>query len=155
MATPNQARQIEKLTSGDKERMEQERAELKDQMTAINRGETSTARDAIDSSIVQKNLNRTEEMLARDEALIAKGRDKDKLQREAKALEEELRQNMISHNEAWPTRMGTIEAERAIQKQMRFETQYGEKARRWQNIQRRLEPNDPDAGNLDRIRPSR
>lgn len=144
----------EKLTPGDRERFEDQKADLESQLAAIKGKETAAA-EAIDESVVRRNLAKTTAILEKDVELEARGRQKDSLAREAKALEEELKANMPSKNEMWPTRMGTPESEKCVQKQMRFERQFGDKARRWKDIQRRLEPDNPYAGSLDRIRPER
>lgn len=154
MARHATERQVEKLSPEDRKRFQEQQAELQEQLDAIQKNETAAA-GAIDQNIVRRNLAKTTAVLERDAEAEARGRQKDALAREAKALAEELRENMPTKNEMWPVRMGTPESEKCVQKQMRFEKVYGEKARRWQDIQRRLEPDNPYAGSLDNIRPDR
>lgn len=147
-------RPVEKLTPADRERFEEKRGDLEDQLRIIKSGESQAA-ESLSRSVVERDLAKTSKLLEQDEEAIARGREKDKIAREAKELEAELREAMPSHNDMWPTRLGTMESERAVQRQMAFESKYGEKARRWQNLQRRLEPEDPFASSLERIRRER
>lgn len=153
MAKPSK-QSIEKLSPEDRERFEQERADLEDQLNAIKSKDTSAA-ESLNRGIVEKNLARTTAVLERDEEATARGRQKDVLSREAKILEEELTKAMPTKNQMWPVRMGSVESEEAVRREMQFTTKMGDKARRWQEIQRRLEPEDPHAASLERIRPDR
>lgn len=144
----------EKMSPEDRQRHEEQRNELQSQLDAIKEGETETSK-SLDENIIRRNLAKTKSMIERDDQLDARAGQKDAYAREAKALAEELRENMPTKNEMWPVRMGTPESEACIQKQMRFENMYGEKARRYQELQRRLEPQNPYAGSLDVIRPDR
>ncbi len=154
MAKNATERQADKLTPGDKERFEGQRTDLEAQLKAIQNKEVAAA-EGLDATVVKQNLAKTESILNKDEELAVRGRQKDVLNRESKELEAKLKANMPTKNEMWPVRMGTPEAEAAVQKQMRFETKFGDDARRWQECQRRLQPDNPFAGSLDRIRPER
>lgn len=100
---------------------------------------------------IQAMLNRNRAKLARDEALIAKGRQKDKIASEARRLEEEIVKNRPTQKmmEAKP---GTTEFNRAVQANIAFQRQFKPAMMRLKDLKRRLEPDNPNAGNLENVR---
>lgn len=152
MASPLEEK-LKKMHPVDRESMLEQRNVLAEQMEVIKRGDVGPANN-LDQSIIKRQLEQKDRVLSRDDELVAKGPLKDKLAKEAKELEEAMKEDMCSVNELW-TRSGTMESERAIQKQIAFERKHGNNARRWQEIQSRLEPDNPTNCNLERIRRDR
>ena len=150
MANPL-AEKLKKMHPQDREVIEEQRNALAEQMAIIQHGDVGAAAN-LDQGAIQRQLNQKERILADDEKLIAKGVAKDRLAKEARELEEVMKKDMCSRNELW-TKSGTMDSERAIQKQIAFEKTHGNRARRWQEIQACLEPNDPMNCNMERIRP--
>lgn len=142
---------FKKMHPNDRQVFEEQRNALKEQMEIIKSNDIEAAGN-LDAGLIRRQLEQKERALEQDEKLIAKGAMKDKLAREAKELERQMRDAMCTRNELW-TRSGTMDSERAIQKQIAFEKLHGDKARRWQEIQSRLEPDDPMNCNMERIRP--
>lgn len=145
---------FKKMHPNDRQVVEEQRNALKEQLEIIKNDQSGGVAQTLDSAVLRRQLDKKERDLDQDEKLIAKGVQKDKLAREAKQLEEELRSEMCSRNELWQ-RSGTMDSEKAVAKQMAFEQKHGDKARRWQEIQSRLEPNDPMNCSMERIRPER
>ena len=78
------------------------------------------------------------------------GQAKDKLAKEAKAIEESVSAGMLSQEEMRKNPAG------AVGQHMRWEKANKKKILRWKNIQLMLEPdsNDPDLANFERVRPT-
>jgi hypothetical protein len=78
------------------------------------------------------------------------GAAKDKLYKEAKALEDKLRQGMPSREEMRKNPPGTVG------EWMRYEKANKKDILKWKNIQQMLEPtsDDPDLSNVERLRPN-
>lgn len=140
-----------KMHPSDREVIMEQANAMKEQLAIIKSRDVSAA-DVLDQGVLKRQLDQKERALEQDDKLIARGVQKDKLAREAAELESELRQAMCSRNELW-VKSGTMDSEKAIAKQMAFERSHGEKARRWQEIQSRLEPDDPMNCSMERIRP--
>lgn len=140
-----------KMDPVDRQSLEESAEALKDQIRAIDGRETETA-GTLDRGLLVRQLAKKEAILNRDQDLEAKGVAKDKLAREAREIEAEIKEHMPTHNEMW-AKSGTVEMERAVRKNMAFEAKFGDKVRRWKEIQNRLEPDDPLVSNVERIRP--
>ena len=103
------------------------------------------------SGSISRLVNKNRSILQRDEGLIAKGRSKDVLAREIKQIEETIAEHRPTRSmmEAKP---GTSEFEKAVRMNLEFTRKYSPLMVRLKDLKRRLEPDDPSAGNLERIR---
>jgi hypothetical protein len=143
-------RRVQKMDPLDREALLDQVEAGKSQLQAIDSRETDTA-STLDRGALERQIRRKENILDRDEGLIAKGAQKDRLAKRAEELEKEIRENMPSRDEMW-ARPGTVESERAVRKNMKFEAEHGDKVREWKEIQNRLEPEDPLVSNVERLR---
>lgn len=104
-----------------------------------------------DSGAVRRKLAKNKEILAKDEALRAKGRSKDAIAREMKQIEETIRRDRPSRA-MMEARPGTPEFAKAVQANIAFQRKYGHLMIRLKDLKRRLDPDNPFAGNLESIR---
>ena len=104
-----------------------------------------------DISGLRKKINQNKLILSRDEALIAKGREKDKIMNEINRLTELINKDRPTRSmmEAKP---GTREFQKAVEMNIYFHKKHTQNMIRLKDLKRRLEPNDPNAGNLEFIR---
>lgn len=146
------AQKIAKLHPDDRSSIQEQADAIKDQIRSIDSRETQIG-ETLDRGLLDRQLRKKEEILDRDERLRPKtAAEKDKMMRRAKELEAQIRKEMPSYNEMW-RKPGTVEMEHAIRKHQAFEAKQGQAVREWKDIQNRLEPDDPSAGNIERLRP--
>lgn len=155
-----QPRKIQKMTVDERRSIEEQIREHSDilEQREVPLAGTDTivpvaqGRDLQSREKMDRQVRRGKFLLERDADLIARGRQKDDLWREKKELERELREHMPSQNEMW-RKDGTTDMELAVRKNLEFHRRFGEKAQRWKDISRRLEPENPRADDMERIRP--
>lgn len=103
------------------------------------------------SASIKRLVNRNKMLLARDEELIAKGRQKDAIVKRIKEIEAivaPFRPSRIMM-EAKP---GTSDFDKAVKMGVELSKKYSHLMTELKSLKRRLEPGDPSAGNLERIR---
>ncbi len=72
---------------------------------------------------MKREIKKKEIALQKDEDLRAKGSDKDRLHREIKKLEDEIKPHMPTHNEMW-AKTGTTESDYAVRHNREFQKNY-------------------------------
>lgn len=106
-----------------------------------------------DSAQIRSRLERNKMILAHDDDLTPKsGSEKDRLHARLKDITETLQKNMPTKREMWP-KTGSAEAQQAVRHNVRFQEQYGPLCHEYQELKKRLEPDDPYAQSLELIRP--
>ena len=106
-----------------------------------------------DDPRVLRDLYRKKMLLAHDDELTFRGDSKDVALKEALDLEEEIKKEIPSKNEMWPKNDISAKSQ-AVRHNLHFQRpEMDAKVRRWQELKRRLEPDNPFAQNLDTIRP--
>lgn len=102
-------------------------------------------------------------LLAHDDELTFSGNSREGALKEVKEIEALIVPEMPSKNEMWPRNDISAKAQ-ALRHQQTFERKFdnpdpnvstGGLVKRWQELKRRLEPENPFAHNLDSIRPER
>ena len=141
---------LEKMSVAERAAVEQQ---VKDQEEQLANPEKLAVSGQRGTSEMKVDIAKKKELLAKDEELIAKGNEKDSIVAELKQLEAIFLKDMPTKNEMWP-KSGTVEADRAVQKNMRFHKLHGKLVLRWQILKKRLEPDDPWAQSLESIRPN-
>jgi hypothetical protein len=102
---------------------------------------------------VRERLNRNKMILQHDEDLNPKsGTEKDRLAARAREIEDVLKKEMPTKREMWP-RPGSPESQQAVRHNLKFQNDRKDLCIEWQNIQKRLNPDDPNAQSLELIRP--
>lgn len=105
-----------------------------------------------DRGRMESELRKKQEILDRDESLIARGREKDKIMREIKDIEERILKDRPTTNEM-NLPLGTHESQKAVDKNIRFHRLHGTSLSRLQDLRKRLEPQDHRAHDLEYARP--
>lgn len=106
-----------------------------------------------DLSDVTEKIKKIGMILDHDDDVGPKnGTEKDRLSKRASQLEDILKKEMPTRNEMWP-KHGSVESQRALRHNIKFQAERGEMCREWQEIQKKLNPDDPYAQSLETIRP--
>lgn len=140
-----------KMSEDDRKALEDQIKE--DELVLANPDKLAAAESVSGNRQMQDSIRRKKDALGRDEELIVTGVEKDRVYARIKELETKLKQHMPTKNEMW-RRMGTDDSNEAVKKNMHFHNTYSHEIQELINLKRRLEPNDPMAGSLERIRPS-
>lgn len=147
--------QEEKIGRNHQKLGESERRALREQINSAEeelrkRKELSGAPDLRD---VTEEIRNKKMILQHDDELTPKsGMETDRLAVRAREIEEILVKEMPTRNEMWP-KHGSVEAQRALRHNVKFQAERGEMCREWQDIQKKLNPDDPYAASLETIRP--
>lgn len=112
-----------------------------------------------DDPRVLKELYRKKMLLAHDDELTFTGASREMAEQEEKELTEKILKGfngipgIPSKNEMWPKNDISVKAQ-ALRHNMQFQCpEMDAVVHRWQEVRRRLHPDDPHAQNLDAIRP--
>lgn len=130
-----------------------ERAAILEQTRDYETVLTHESRHLQDSGALRQRMVKNKAILARDEALIARGRQKDQITAELKTLLEKVNR-MRPTRRMMEARPGTPEFEQAVRVNIEFQRVCTPMMLRIKSLKRRLEPDDPMSGNLERIRPT-
>ena len=147
--------QEEKIGRTRQKLSEAERRSLQEQVGAAEeelrkRKELSGTPDLAD---VTEEIRNKKMILQHDDDLTPKsGNERDRMAKRASDIESILKKEMPTRNEMWP-KHGSIEAQRALRHNVKFQAERGEMCREWQDIQKKLNPDDPYAASLETIRP--
>lgn len=140
-----------KMSDDDRKALEDQIKE--DELVLANPDKLAAAAGVQGNREMRESIRRKKDALGRDEELIAKGDEKDRIHARIKELEAKLREHMPNKNEMW-RRLGTDDSNSAVQKNLYFHQKFSREIHELINLKRRLEPNDPLAGSLERIRPA-
>lgn len=140
-----------KMSEEDRKALEDQVKE--DELILANPDKLAAAESVAGNRQMRDSIRRKKDALGRDEDLVARGDEKDKVHARIKELEIKLKSHMPSKNEMWK-RMGTDDSNEAVRKNMHFHSTYAREIQELINLKRRLEPSDPLAGSLERIRPA-
>ena len=138
---------LQKMSVAEVSSIREQTQEL--EAVVLNRDDLSTTLQ--DPGALRQKLNKNKTILAKDEALIAKGKQKDRLANEVRQIEETIRRERPTRS-MMEARPGTIEFMKAVQANRAFQQKYGHLMLRLKDLKRRLEPDNPNAGNLEFIR---
>lgn len=106
-----------------------------------------------DMTDAKSRIERNKMILQHDDDLTPKsGNQKDRLSARAKEIAEVLTKEMPTKREMWP-KPGSVEAQQAVRHNMKFQNDRDGLCKEWQDIQRKLNPEDPYAQSLELIRP--
>jgi len=106
-----------------------------------------------DVSEMRKEINDKKMILHHDDDLTPKSDGaRDRLYARSKELEDILKRKMPTKREMWP-KPGSSEAQQAVRHNLKFQEECDPLCREWQDIQNKLNPDDPSAQSLELIRP--
>lgn len=141
-------RTTQKLSESDRRGLEEQIRQREEEILA----KKDMNRDA-DVSAMQKEINDKKMILQHDEDLRPKSdSQRDRLYARSKEIESILKEKMPTKREMWP-KPGSNEAQRAVQHNLKFQEHYSDLCHEWQDIQNKLNPDDPGAQSLELIRP--
>jgi hypothetical protein len=138
----------QKLTESDRRSLAEQIARREEEILA----KKDMNSDA-DVSEMKRDIEHKKMILQHDDDLTPKSdSQRDRLAMRAKEIADVLKEKMPTHREMWP-KSGSVEASRAVRHNLQFQEKYGELCREWQDIQNKLNPDDPNAQSLELIRP--
>lgn len=106
-----------------------------------------------DVSEARKRIAHNKMLLQRDDDLRPKtDSQSNRLFARAKEIESILKDKMPTKREMWP-KAGSAEAQRAVRHNLQFQERYSGLCQEWQDLQNKLNPDDPYAQSLELIRP--
>lgn len=135
----------QKMTLADRLSLEHQ---IEEGEASLNHGLKGTPVDAK----AKKDIEKKKMLLAHDEDLVARGSEKDQLDRREKELRDMLVRSMPTKTEMW-RKTGSNESQQAIRHNVEFQRKYDRECKEWQNIRCRQEPDNPYAQSLENIRP--
>jgi hypothetical protein len=141
-----------KLEESDRARLRLEVRQDEEAIRAIQDPEQKLRSQSVDVASIKARLDRNKMILGHDDELNASGSEKDRLHARLKEITEILQKNMPTKREMWP-KTGSVEAQQAVRHNVRFQEQYGALCHEFQELKKRLEPDDPYAHSLELIRP--
>jgi hypothetical protein len=110
------------------------------------------SRDA-DVSEMQREIQQKKMILQHDDDLRPKtDGQRDRLYARAKEIEGIIVKEMPTKREMWP-KPGSAESQQAVRHNLKFQENRSDLCREWQDIQNKLNPDDPGAASLELIRP--
>lgn len=104
-----------------------------------------------DQSSIREQLRKNKLILQRDQELVARGSKKDAIIREIKQIEDQIARERPTRA-MMSLRPGDDDFNKAVRLNVEFQKKFGPLMARLKDLKRRLEPDDPEAGNLERIR---
>lgn len=106
-----------------------------------------------DKDRLRQSINKGKRTLERDAQLIPQsGTQRDAIRKEIQRLEEMIVKEMPTAREM-NYMLGSVESDQAVRKNRAFQHKWTPTLLRLKDLKRRLDPDDPLAGNLERIRP--
>ena len=141
-----------KLEESDRARIAEEVRQDEDLLKASQDPQQRLQSQAVDVASIRQRLERNKMILGHDEDLTARDSEKDRLHARLREITDILKKNMPTKREMWP-KTGSVEAQQAVRHNVRFQEQYGPLCHEYQELKKRLEPDDPYAHSLELIRP--
>lgn len=133
------------LSPSEKAALAEEKAELNETIDAMSKGHGKN----IDVAAMKRQRDHYDQMIHDGSAGRMTGATKDKLSARAKELEGQFTSGMPTRDEMWAKRG---EHPGIVRKQMGWEKRNAGSVQEWKQIQRRLEPDNPTASNIERFR---
>ena len=136
------------LTQGEIAGMQGEVKEIDATLKYLEDNPGTSRRDSIDVNALKKQKAYFEKVIDEGKPRTPRGIGKDNLAQEARAIEKKIREGM-------PTRAEMdhpADHPGAIHKHMHWKNRYDSDIRRYKEIQRKLEPHDPTATDIEKLR---
>ncbi len=130
--------------------LKSEEAEIRGVLRQLSEGAGAGTRaeSAIDKGRLRKQAEMYHRKIQEHTPKRATGATKDKLAKEAKRLETQIKQGMPTREEMWNLKKHPG----APHKNLSWEERNQARIQRWKQIQRRLEPGDSTASNIEKLR---
>lgn len=106
-----------------------------------------------DVADLKKEIAHKKMILQHDDDLVPKsGNERDRLFKRSEEIREILQKKMPTKREMWP-KVGSVESQQAVRHNLKFQEECDGLSKEWQEIQKKLNPEDPYAQSLELIRP--
>lgn len=149
----SQKKNREVLSVSEINELRNERREIQETIKDVEEGRVGAGTRA--AQIDVGRLKKEEEYLGRaieqGSPQVFKGVSKDKAHERSKQLEEQIRENMPNRSEM----RDPVRNPGAIMKNVAWEKNNAERIREWRSLQRSLNPHDPTATSVERLRDQR
>lgn len=147
---------ITKMAFEDRQVVESELKELKDQLTRTENPKDGTSPNpSLLQNVPQLKLRikKLEDILTKDDDLVAKGDERGRLDMRRKELELMIKKEAPSLRQSLMTvsTNGQGDFDRSVSKTIAHQRNQGQNIREWQEIMRRLEPADPEACKVSKL----
>ena len=139
------------MSAGEIADLEAQKQELKATLNAMGGGyaEGTSRRGMVDTAGIKREIEAIDQKIQSGQPKKVSGKAKDDIAKEAKALEEEIKEGMPTRAQMWARRG---EHPGIVRKQLQWEQKNAERIARWKQLKRRLEPGDPTASNVELLR---
>lgn len=138
------------LSAGEIAALKEEQQEIDSTLNAVEQQQYGAgARNAVDRGALKRQRQQVDKMIHEGSAGRISGTTKDKLAARAKELEGKFTAGMPTRDEMWAKRG---EHPGIVRKQRNWEVRNADPIREWKQIQRQLNPDDPTASNIERLR---
>lgn len=146
-------RNKEKLAESDRRNLAEQVRQDEAAIEAAKSQEGQLRTASVDISHTKTRMERNKMILQRDDDLTPKSDNaKNHLYGRLKEIEAAIVPKMPTKREMWP-KTGSAEAQQAVRHNIKFQEQYADQCKEWQDIKKKLEPDDPYAQSLELIRP--
>ena len=136
---------VQKMGSNDRKTIELEYAQIKADLEGREGEGTESARpDLLQEKFrLVARKKQIEDILNKDDDLCSKGGDKDRAWRRAKELKDQISNGALSAREEATMPRESQSFEQAVKKQMAHQKANLKKIQEWQQLKRRIEPENP------------
>ena len=145
---------LRKMAVEDRKAVVDELSVLKDQLKRSEDVNKTESRPDVLQNVanIKKRVRQLEESLNKDDDLIPKGAAQNPLKKRAEELEALIKKDMPSERQQKIRSIDDASGfEKAVEQTMHHERKYGKMIEEWQEIMRRLEPEDPGACSVQRL----
>ena len=133
------------LSASEKETLMQEKRELETSLQEMEVEKYGAgSKYSVNKEMLRTQANRLEEAIREGEAGSLRGANKDKVARMARELEEKIKDGMLTQRQMRDATNAYSHVD--------WEKRNAQMIHEWKQCQRRLEPCDPSAANIERLR---
>lgn len=123
--------------------------ESKEISATLNAANEHNGSNKIDKGALKRQQAHIDRLIHEGSAPKLSGKEKDKLYARAKELESKIKQGMPTRDQMWAKRG---EHPGIVRHQRQWEARNARDIQEWKQIQRALEPGDPTASSIERLR---
>ena len=136
------------LTIGEREDLKGQRQEAEATLKYLAENPGASRGDVVDKSILKREIDKYDAILAENSPNVPRGTNKDRMVARARELEGIMQKNLPSREQMdHPARNPG-----AIRKHMLWDKANAANIQEYKEIQRRLEPEDPTATDIEKLR---
>ena len=140
------------LSAGEIAALQEEKNEIDSTLNAVDKeqyGSGTHVRSSVDRGALKRQRDAVDRVIHEGSAGKISAAQKDKVASRAKELESQFTQGMPTRDEMWAKRG---EHPGIVRKQKNWEERNSQKIQEWKQLRRQLNPDDPTASNIERLR---